>query len=148
MSTRSPDAVEERPTLMPTCLPPHERGAAMVSVVGESFHQQALEAICGRRNGERIFHSCEATLVVELHNEHDANAIRVDVAGRPVGHLSRADAAAYRSLLVELREAGYEAMCPAFIAGRAADDPHATTTNLGVFLNMADPARCRAALRL
>lgn len=148
MSTRTPDAVEERPTLMPTCLPQRERGAAMVSVMGESFYQRALEAICGRRNGERIFHSCEATLVVELHHEHDANAIRIDIAGRPVGHLSRADAAAYRSLLVKLREAGYEAMCPAFIAGRAADDPDAATTNLGVFLNLADAARCRTMLGL
>lgn len=148
MSASTPASPEERPTLIATCLPGRDRGAAPVAVVGESFHRDALEAICRRRYGESVLHKCDATLVVELDNPHDANAIRVEIAGRPVGHLSRADAAAYRSLLVDLRDAGFEATCAAVIAGRDVFDSGTTTANLGVFLNLADPARCRATLRL
>lgn len=148
MSAHTPAAPKQRPTLMPTCLPGREGGAAPVAVVGESFHRDALDAICQRRFGESVLHRCDATLVVELDNPHDPNAIRVEVAGRPVGHLSRADAAAYRSLLVELREAGFEATCAAVIAGRDIFDSGTTTANLGVFLSLADPARCRATLGL
>jgi hypothetical protein len=87
-------------------------------------------------------------LMLEFDNDHDPNAIRIEVGGRHVAYLSRADAAAYRPLLLELYDAGFVAACRALILGRDVRDPDSQTTNLGVFLDIADPDGCRAALGL
>jgi hypothetical protein len=132
---------------LPTCLPGRESGEPLLRAVGESFHQPALEAACGRRNGEEVFFDCEATLVPEPDNRFDGNAVRVEIGGHLTAHLARADAAEYQPLLLELRETGYTALCRALIVGRDANDPDSQTTNLGVCLDVASAEKLRAWLR-
>jgi hypothetical protein len=128
---------------LPTCLPGREPGEPLLRAVGESFYQPALEAACGRRNGEEAFFDCEATLVPEPGNRVDGNAVRVEIGGRLTAYLARADASEYQPLLLELREAGYTALCRALIVGRDASDPDSQTTNLGVCLDVASAEELR-----
>ena len=131
---------------LPTCLPGREPGEPLLRAVGESFYQPALAAACGRRNAEEVFFECEATLVPEPDNRFDGNAVRVEIGGLLTAHLARADAAEYQPLLLELREAGYTALCRALIVGRDASDPDMQTTNLGVCLDVASAEELRAWL--
>ena len=71
-------------------------GSYRVEVVGESYYQPALEAICGGRTEDGVRHDCTADLIPEPTNPHDRNATRVDIAGRTVGYLPRFDAVGYR----------------------------------------------------
>ena len=71
-------------------------GLYRIEVVGESHYQDVLEAICGGRTEDGADHDCMAMLVPEPDSPHDRNAIRVDIGGRTVGYLSRADAIGYR----------------------------------------------------
>ncbi|GAB4005066.1 HIRAN domain-containing protein [Nocardioides ultimimeridianus] len=73
--------------------------------VGESFYQESLVALLvGRGHSAEGFVGSRrplrepftARLTPELNNEYDANAVAVFVDGHQVGHLSRANAAAYR----------------------------------------------------
>lgn len=73
-----------------------------LEVVGESFYQDALWRIVGGHRVERIRVETEAVLVAETDNAYDANAISIWINGCKVGHLSREDAAAYRSGLLAL----------------------------------------------
>lgn len=83
-----------------------------LEVVGESHYQPALRAIAGR--GE-VRHQCTAHLVMDDDNPYDAKAVRVDIEGKPVGHLSRDDARAYRR---QLRKHGdLVGRCDALICG-------------------------------
>lgn len=141
--TRRTSATIGARAALPTCLPGGEPGGPLLGAVGESFYQPALEAACGRRDGEAVFFDCEATLVPEPDNRKDRNAVRVEIGGRLTAYLAGADAAEYQPLLLELREAGYTPLCRALIAGRDANDPDSQTTNLGVFLDVASAGDLR-----
>lgn len=65
------------------------------AVAGESFHQDALAAICGGHNRYGHWTECTAHLVREPTNPHDANAVRVEIAGKLVGYLPGRKAASY-----------------------------------------------------
>jgi hypothetical protein len=65
-------------------------------IVGESYHQNVLNVLCGGKCEEGHQLLCHAVLVPESRNPHDANAVRVEIGGHTVGHLSRSDAATYR----------------------------------------------------
>src|SRR5262245_38063111 len=82
-------------------------GTFEVHVVGTSHYQDALEAICGGRTAEGVQFPVAAILVPEDGNLHDPRAVRVDIRGATVGHLSRADARQYRA---GLKEAGHPAI--------------------------------------
>ena len=101
------------PDLEPLVLP---RGEA-VEVVGESYYQDALDAICGGKceDGHRLM--CQAELRPEPDNEYDKRAVGVYVDGRKVGHLSRADAKARQAKLLKLHSQGKRPMCGALITG-------------------------------
>ena len=79
-----------------------ERGGERVykhEAVGESFHRDALLAVC-RDVGSRPINTahdfeCRALLVREPSNPHDPNAVAVTINGRMVAHLRREDAAAF-----------------------------------------------------
>jgi hypothetical protein len=64
-----------------------------IGAVGESHYQPALRAAAGK--GE-VRHGCTAVLVFEDSNPYDDHAVRVDVNGRTVAYLARADARRYR----------------------------------------------------
>lgn len=82
-------------------------------IVGESYHQAALEAICGLRKKEGERKIVEAVLVLENNNPHDKLAVRVEINGQTVGHLSRSDARHYRAQYSHLAWAS----CRAIIKG-------------------------------
>ena len=91
---------------------------AAVRVVGTSYHQNALEIAAEGRNfaGARR-RLLTAVLVREPDNPHDANAVRVDVASSPVGHLSREDAPRFHAIIQRLAKAGLPATCRAQLTG-------------------------------
>ena len=96
-----------------------------LEVVGESFHQLTLENLCGGRSKGGHRHACTATLIYEDENPHDSRAIRVEIDGYPVGHLSRDMAPRYRAALERAGQAGRRAECAAVIVGgwdRGEDD--------------------------
>ena len=71
-------------------------------IVGESFYQDTLEALFGPKTEDAVQIATNARLVCELNNPHDSNAVAVMMKGQKVGHLSRADAVAYRRELRSL----------------------------------------------
>lgn len=78
-------------------------GKYAVQVVGESHYQEALKSVCGGKTKDGHHHPCHAALVREPRNEHDSNAIAVQIEGRKVGHLSRDDAAKYAAVMDKAR---------------------------------------------
>ncbi len=69
-----------------------------VDVVGESFNQDNLERIAGPKTPDGPTRSSfEAALVLYRSNPHDPEAIRVEINGLTVGHLSREDARTVRA---------------------------------------------------
>lgn len=88
-----------------------------LQVVGESYYQHNLERICGPRkpNGENRV--VAARLVLDDKNPHDDQAVRVEINGLQVGHLSREDARAYRQHLLKLAQAAVIGECEAKIKG-------------------------------
>jgi hypothetical protein len=61
--------------------------------VGESRHAEALHDLL---DGRYPYAPFTARLVPERNNPHDSNAVRVEIDGHTVAHLSRANAIAYR----------------------------------------------------
>jgi hypothetical protein len=74
-------------------------GDFAVEIVGESYHQRELASLAGKKEAEGKEYYCEAVLICEDNNPHDANAVLIRIKGLPVGHLSRGDAVAYRRIL-------------------------------------------------
>ena len=98
-------------------LPTINLGAG-IDVVGESYHQDALRGLCGQTGGQglprRVF---TAQLVREPDNPRDPNAVRVDIGGLPVGHLSKEDAPRFHSVIKRLCEQGQAPTARAVAAG-------------------------------
>lgn len=88
-----------------------------LEVVGESHYQAAFEAICGPRCEEGEDRIVVATLICDDKNLFDPNAVRVEVAGCAIGHLSREAALIYRALLQQCGYPGADAKCAARITG-------------------------------
>lgn len=80
-----------------------------------------------------------ATLVPQTTNPHDANAVAVYADGRCIGHLSREDAAAYRSALDTLAASG-----AAIIADGLIYAGHKGGANWSVGLTMPTPTQLAA----
>jgi hypothetical protein len=78
-------------------------GTFSVPIVGESHYQPALESICGRRKEEGENKLVQAMLILDDANPVDKLAVRVEINGKTVGHLSREYARQFRS---ELKKAG------------------------------------------
>lgn len=71
-----------------------------LEVVGESYYQDALVRIAGphTEDGRRV--KVSAVLYLEPDNPHDRNAIRVEINGATVGHVSRELAPELRKELI------------------------------------------------
>lgn len=84
-------------------------------IVGESFHQKALSRITGGGEADDI----EATvlLVPEDNNKYDKQAVKIEIRGMTVGHLSREDARRFRKLLQDKGLEGQVTSCSAVIRG-------------------------------
>ena len=126
---RDPDPPEQGVPQMP-----HIRlgSCSRVDVVGESYYQEALTALCRGQERSGDVQMDRAVLIPEPDNPHDRNAVRVSVSGRTVGYLGREDARRYQPPLLDLHGAGFLGWCPAAIIG-AADAWY------GVFLRLAEP---------
>src|SRR5882724_1380674 len=92
-------------------------GEFALPIVGESYYQEALEAICGPRSEEGEDRPVEVRLILENDNPHDSMAVRVDIPGQTVGHLSRDHARQYRKQLERAGYASTDAYCDARIRG-------------------------------
>lgn len=86
-------------------------------VVGESFYQDALSAICGGKTDDGHEVECRARLVPEPENPHDGNAVAVYIRNHKVGHLSRSEATAFNQLLEAHGIGGQQVQCDAMIVG-------------------------------
>jgi hypothetical protein len=71
-------------------------GRTSVKVAGESYRQDELVHITGRRGSEAVkLDDVELDLVCEPDNEHDPRAVKVLAQGLHVGYLSRGNARRY-----------------------------------------------------
>ena len=98
-----------------------------VAVVGESHYQEALEAICGGRTEDGVDRIIPARLIAEDTNPYDRQAVRIEVDGRHVGYLARADARSYRDYMLKHGIGASAGWCPARIRGgwqREGDSGH------------------------
>lgn len=75
-------------------------------VVGESHYRDAIAAAAGGERREVVKFIAWAALVHEADNPYDGNAVALLIHGRKVGHLSRADAAAFAPVLDRIAAAG------------------------------------------
>jgi hypothetical protein len=102
-------------------------------VHGESHYQPAISRSYKRHGGLGSDLKVSATLVPEPTNQHDPNAVRVEIDGRTVGYLPRAKASEYRSML-----GLQEGQCSAKITGGHERD-NGERAFFGVKLNMRWP---------
>lgn len=106
-----------------------------IDVVGESHYQAALESICGGRTDQGYEKIVEAVLVHEDDNPYDNKAIRVDIQGKTVGHLSRENARQFRNRLEKAGYKGITATCSAIVVG-GWDRGNGDTGHFGVRLDL------------
>ncbi len=92
-------------------------GMFAVKVVGESYHESSLRDVFGPVTLELKEIERGATLVLENTNPHDPNAVRVEVEGRHVGHLSRDDAVIFRKRYAPAGVDGTSFRCDAMLIG-------------------------------
>jgi hypothetical protein len=74
-------------------------GEFALAVVGESFYRGNFERLCGRTPDGVDNFAVTAVLVCESDNAHHSEAVRIDIGGLAVGHLTRAKARTYRARL-------------------------------------------------
>jgi len=75
---------------------PTPTGSFNVIVVGVSFYQAALAKITGMKLEMLV----QAQIVPEQNNVHDSNAVRIEIEGEMVGHLSRENAFKWRGKMI------------------------------------------------
>ena len=92
-------------------------GTFLVDVVGESNYQPALEAASAAREEGRRTVIADAVLLLEDDNPYDDQAVVVQIGGRTVGYLNRADARTYRANLEAAGHPRIVARCKARIIG-------------------------------
>lgn len=92
------------------------------NIVGESYYQSAIKRLAGPNNEHVEEKEYKALLVPEDDNPHDDKAVRVDIEGRAVGHLSREDARRFRRRLVSKKIKGQVTACKAIVTGGQAWD--------------------------
>jgi hypothetical protein len=105
-------------------------GRYEIGAVGESHYQPALRSIVADQKGY-VTLEVQATLYCEDDNKFDALAVRVDVYGRPVGHLSRHVARLYRNKLAAAGHGKATGRCRAKVCGGGKDKP-----SYGVWLDI------------
>jgi len=98
-----------------------QRGWYGQEVAGESYHSEALQRVLGSVGEQGRELICVAELVPEPTNPHDKNAVQVQIDGRLVGHLPRADAVRYQPVLMTLTNEGWLPQVRARVWGRLAN---------------------------
>lgn len=107
-------------------------GTYAIGVVGESHYVEALTSILGSKR------EVEATAVlIPYHHPKDSNAVRVEIRGQVVGHISRDDAPVFRALLAKKHKALAASCCKAVVGGNV-PRPDGSKGPIGVSLDIAD----------
>jgi len=76
-------------------------GEFRFDIVGESHYQQALTRIAGPKTEDGVDHLCLAELVLDDGNKYDDKAVRVEIEGQTVGHMTRENARQWRAELAK-----------------------------------------------
>ncbi len=99
-------------------------GKFQFDIVGESRSQAELQHLAGPKTEKGVKFRCMALLMLEDHNPHDANAVKVGVielkANRTlaVGYLSRANAKKFRAEIISACiDRSSRLICEAMIVG-------------------------------
>lgn len=77
-----------------------------VTVVGVHYYQETLQRICDNKHEEGKVVLKQAAVVPENDNPEDANAVRVEIDGETVGHLSRRNASVWRGRAISDKSSG------------------------------------------
>ena len=130
-SPTTPAQTPQQPMLPPTLRPVMRKDDFPTPVVGTSYHQRALEVICARQQdyGQATW-THDARLIPEEDHPYDQTAVRVEIEGQKVGHLSRANAVLYRE-----KHGKSAIQCNAIIAG-GWDNGEGDRGNYGVLLDL------------
>jgi hypothetical protein len=86
-----------------------------IDIVGESHYAQTLEQLA---KGMKEVRFINAVIVPETDNPYGADAVRIDIDGKTVGHLSKALAPIYRQRLEAAGHPGAIAWTRAILRGR------------------------------
>lgn len=100
-------------------------------IVGESHYQEALARLVSE--GEHRFFT--AALIPETDNPYDRSAVRVDINGMTVGHLSAENARSFRRRLASKKLGGQTTTCGAKIYGGGSSDT-GKEKSFGVWLDL------------
>jgi len=110
-------------------------GKFSLPVVGESYYQDNLKQICGEYSADGINNISKAALIHADDNQYDSEAIRVEISGKTVGHMSKTDARMYRKYMRSKGWSGLTALCKAKITG-GWDRGQGDVGNYGVSLDL------------
>lgn len=111
---------------------PTPSGRFDVIVVGVFFYQEALKKICGNKHEEGVELFAQANIVPYDDSPHDAHAVKVEIGGETVGHLSRKNASIWRSKMINDKHSGV-IKCPAKIVW---DRGYVSEGSYGVWLDL------------
>jgi len=127
-------------------------GTYAVPIVGESHYQEALRELCSPKRGRN---EVTASLILEDRNPHDPDAVRVEIAGKKVGYLSKEMAKIYREVMSAAGHGQAVTTCQAVVEsseGRATPppsllDPFYQGDICEVFLDIFDDESLNAILK-
>ncbi len=114
-----------------------------VEVVGESYRQDALARIAGPKEMVGKHHPVGVTLRCEPRNDHDRNAIRVEVLGLHVGYIARHGAAKLSPMLQRSNRGVVE--CQGLVVGGWKDE--SSEGHYGIRAYFDGPTAARLGLR-
>jgi hypothetical protein len=105
-------------------------------IVGETYYQSAIKKLA-EQNDEPVYEKeYKALLVPDDGNKNDDKAVRVDIEGMTVGHLSGEDALSFRRRLGAKKLAGQITSCKAIICGGGVRNGE--KCKYGVYLNIKE----------
>jgi len=103
-------------------------------VVGESFYQPAIKSIASTQK-DREQTEFNAVLTLDDYNKYDNKAVKVEINGLQVGHLSKADARSFRRRLATKKLTNQTTTAKAIIIG-GHEDKKGNKMHYGVMLDM------------
>lgn len=103
-----------------------------IPIVGESFYMDALTRLLPV---DREIRFVDAILVPEPDNPYGADAVRIDIDAKTVGHLPKEITYPYHHRLEEAGHPGEVMLCRAAIRGRPRGE-HASGRRIGVWLDL------------
>jgi hypothetical protein len=103
-------------------------------IVGETYYQSAIKKLAEQNDAPVYEKEYKALLVPDDGNKYDDKAVRVDIEGKTVGHLSREDARSFRRRLGAKRLTGRITFCKAIICGGGVRNGE--KCKYGIYLNI------------